>query len=60
MDTLIVQSPFSMGYLSVEAASHLIRRERLPYSDKLEIGTMVITKDNLYEPASQKWVFPID
>ena len=56
IDTLIVQNPFNMGYLSVQKAVELVRGhkvEHIIYSD-----TEVITLENIYDKENQKLLFP--
>lgn len=57
MDALIVQSTFSMGYLGVETACSLISGKELA-KDQIYTETLIATRDNLYEEASQKLIFP--
>lgn len=56
IDTLIVQNPFNMGYLSVQKAVELVRGQKVEhiiYSD-----TEVITLENIYDKENQKLLFP--
>ena len=56
IDTLIVQNPFNMGYLSVQKAVELVRGHKVEpiiYSD-----TEVITLENIYDKENQKLLFP--
>lgn len=56
IDTLIVQNPFNMGYLSVQKAVELVRGDKVEhiiYSD-----TEVITLENIYDKENQKLLFP--
>lgn len=59
IDGLIVQNPYSMGYLGVEIAYQLIKEIPL---EKKEIITdiMYITRENLYEQAAQEILFPLE
>lgn len=59
IDSLIVQNPFAMGYLSVEEASKL-------YADgeatdrEIHTETILVTRDNLYEAETQKVIFSVN
>lgn len=57
MDALIVQNTFSMGYLGVETAWGLINGKELT-EEQIYTETLIATRDNLYEEASQKLIFP--
>ena len=56
MDALIIQNPYAMGYLGVEAAWSLIGGREVP--EKLRTETMTATQDNMFDTASQKLIFP--
>ena len=59
VDALIVQNPYAMGYLGVEYASMLINGEKLKETD-IDTTTTLITRENMYEPGSQKVLFPFE
>ena len=48
-----------MGYLGVEYASMLINGEKLKETD-IDTTTTLITRENMYEPGSQKVLFPFE
>lgn len=58
LDGLIVQSPYTMGYLSIETAYQLGKRksgiEKEVYTD-----TTLVTRENMYEESIQKSIFPL-
>lgn len=58
VDALIVQNPFAIGYLGVEEAYHLSRRQSS--KENIYTKTVVITKDNMFQEDNQKIVFPFD
>jgi ribose transport system substrate-binding protein len=52
----VIQKPFNMGYLAVQAARDVaVNRSVPPFIDT---GSVLITVDNLYEPENQKLLFP--
>jgi ribose transport system substrate-binding protein len=53
---LIVQNPYSMGYLGVEYALQSIKGNVTPQT--IDTGTVIITKDNMFDPQNQKLLFP--
>ena len=56
IDSLIVQNPFSMGYLSVSKASEILSGEK--QKDKvIETDTYVVTRKNMFSPDIQKILF---
>lgn len=57
MDALIVQSTFSMGYLGIETACGLLNGKNVT-EDQIYTETLIATRENLYEEASQKLIFP--
>jgi len=59
IDGLIVQNPYAMGYLGVEIAYQLIKENTLVETDIIT-DIMYITRDNLYEQASQEILFPLE
>lgn len=56
IQSLVVQNPFSMGYLGVKYAYDSIKNERIP--KVVDTGLTVIDKDNMYYTENQKLVFP--
>jgi len=56
VESLVIQNPFSMGYLGVKSAFDVINHKPIPKIIKTK--TKVITKENMYLPENQKLVFP--
>ncbi|NBD23875.1 substrate-binding domain-containing protein [Paenibacillus glycinis] len=56
MQATIIQKPFQMGYLSIKTAVDAIRRKPVP--EAIDTGSLVITKQNMYEEENQKLLFP--
>ncbi len=56
IQSLVVQNPFSMGYLGVKYAYDTIKNERIPKI--VDTGLTVIDKNNMYNTENQKLVFP--
>jgi ribose transport system substrate-binding protein len=57
IQALIVQSPFQMGYLGVQAAIDAI--EGRPVEKRIDTGVTVVTLDNYDEPEVQKLLYPL-
>lgn len=55
-DSLIIQNPFYMGYMSVEQTVNLLRGEEVEVN--LSIGSTLITKENMYIGMNQRLLFP--
>lgn len=53
---IIIQKPFVMGYLGVEKAVQLVDGEN-SYK-KVDSGSIIITKENMYTEENQKLLFP--
>jgi len=59
VDALIVQNPYAMGYLGVEAAYYLIYG--LPLTEtKVDTATTLVTKENMFEDEFQRVLFSFD
>jgi ribose transport system substrate-binding protein len=56
IELMVVQNPFSMGYLGVKYAIDSIRGVKIP--ENTNTGAVVITRDNMYAPENQKLLFP--
>ncbi|MCA0757592.1 substrate-binding domain-containing protein [Paenibacillus sp. N4] len=56
MKATVVQRPFNMGYLAVKTAVEVLRGEKVPA--RVDTGSVVVTKDNIYEEEHQKLLFP--
>jgi ribose transport system substrate-binding protein len=52
----VIQKPFNMGYLTIQAARDTALNRSLP--DFIDTGSVLITPENLYEPENQKLLFP--
>lgn len=59
VDALIVQNPFAMGYLGIETAVKLVNGQS-DVPGVVDTSTTIITKENMYEPESQKIMFPFN
>ncbi|MGB4659186.1 MAG: substrate-binding domain-containing protein [Mobilitalea sp.] len=59
IDALIVQNPFAIGYLGVENAYQLIKKNK-DTNSVIYTDTTLITRENMYEESSQQILFPID
>lgn len=57
IEAIIIQNPFSMGYLSVKYAVEALQGEEIPR--EVTIDTKIIDKDNMYLQENQKLLFPI-
>ena len=58
VDALIVQNPFAIGYLGVEQAYYLSRKQG--GEERIYTKTVVINKENMFEKGNQKIVFPFN
>lgn len=56
IDYLFVQNPFSMGYFAVEETVNILSGK--PFSNKIDTGSVLITKDNMRLLENQKLLFP--
>ncbi|HEY8529176.1 MAG TPA: substrate-binding domain-containing protein [Paenibacillaceae bacterium] len=52
----VIQRPFSMGYLSIKTAVEAISGKKVPKT--IDTGSLVITRQNMYEEENQKLLFP--
>jgi len=59
VDALIVQNPYAMGYLGVEYAAKLLNGEKMQ-DESIDTSTTLITRENMFEPESQKVLFSFD
>lgn len=55
-DAIVVQRPFNMGYLCIEKAMQLLRKEAVPPT--VDSGSVLITKKTMYTEENQKLLFP--
>lgn len=56
LQATVVQKPFSMGYLAIKAALQDIKGEKL--ESRIDTGSELITKENMYLKENQKLLFP--
>lgn len=56
MQGTIIQRPFNMGYLSIKTALQAIEDNDVPES--IDTGSVLITKENMYQEENQKLLFP--
>lgn len=56
MKATVIQRPFQMGYLSVKTAVEAASGKKVP--KVIDTGSLVITKQNMYEEENQKLLFP--
>jgi len=52
----VIQRPFQMGYLSVKTAVQAVQGKKI--SKVVDTGSLLITKQNMYEEENQKLLFP--
>jgi len=52
----VIQRPFQMGYLSVKTAVQAVQGKKI--SKMVDTGSLLITKQNMYEEENQKLLFP--
>lgn len=53
---IVIQKPFNMGYLGVENTVALLQGKK--FSDRVDSGSELITKENMYTEENQKFLFP--
>lgn len=56
MKATVIQRPFQMGYLSVKTAVDAVKGKKVP--QVIDTGSLLITKQNMYEEENQKLLFP--
>ena len=56
IDVLIVQNPFAMGYLGLEAAFRLINGQQ-PDADHIDTEVRAIGREDMYTEQNQKFLF---
>lgn len=56
MQATVIQRPFQMGYLSMKTALEAAQRKKVP--EIIDTGSLLITKQNMYEEENQKLLFP--
>lgn len=55
-NAIVIQKPFSMGYLGIQAAYKAVLGEPVPQS--IDSGSELITKDTIYTKENEKLLFP--
>ena len=55
-DAIVIQKPFNMGYLGIETAIRSAKQTLK--SKKVDSGSELITKENMYTEKNQKLLFP--
>ncbi len=53
---IVVQRAYSMGYLGIETAVKSVTQDT--WSVNIDSGSLLITKDNMYNPENQEVLFP--
>lgn len=56
-EALVVQKPFNMGYLAVEAAVEAVKGGHV--EKNIDSGSELITRENMYTEENQKLLFPV-
>ena len=59
IEGLVVQNPYAMGYLGVEAAYNVVNGHPL-HSDHIDTTTTYVSVSNMYEPNIQRMIFRFD
>jgi len=59
VDALIVQNPYAMGYLGVEAAYNLIFNLAINETE-VDTSTTLVTRENMFDDECQKVLFPFN
>ena len=57
VDALIVQTPYAMGYLGVEAAYGLLNGETYNAAELMDTPTSTVTRENMFDIENQKVLF---
>ena len=60
VSALVVQNPYAMGYLGVEAAWKLLQRDHKNVAPLLTTPAVVVSRENMFSPEQQKVLFPFD
>lgn len=55
---LIVQNPYAMGYMGVEAAWELLEGHTYDPGELVDTATTIVTRENMFTLESQKALFP--
>jgi len=57
LKSVLVQQPFNMGYLGIEAVAKLVRGKTTPRA--VDTGSVDITRDTMFLPQNEKLLFPL-
>ena len=60
MDALVVQNPYAMGYLGVEAACKMLSGQGGSLETTVDTATRVVDRENLFTMDSQKALFAFE
>ena len=60
VSALIVQNPYAMGYLGVEAACDILGGESFDPEQLVDTATQIVTQENMFSLEGQKALFPFD
>lgn len=60
VSALIVQNPYAMGYLGVEAACQRLDGVAFDSQSFINTSTQIVTKENMFSLEGQKALFPFD
>lgn len=58
IEATVVQNPFTMGYLGVRTALEASHHQPVP--PRIDISSIMITRENLFTEENQKLLFPFD
>jgi ribose transport system substrate-binding protein len=58
IQAFVIQNPFNMGYLSMEAAVRILQGK--PVESRINTESFVIDRDEMRRPQNQKLLFPFD
>ncbi|MGI6777618.1 MAG: substrate-binding domain-containing protein [Acetivibrionales bacterium] len=56
IQAIVVQNPFNMGYRGIEMAVKVLKGEKV--EKRIDTGSVVVTKENMYTSENQKLLFP--
>lgn len=56
MQATVVQKPFNIGYMGIKTAVHVLKGKKV--SKRIDTGSEIITRENMYSSENQKLLFP--
>lgn len=59
VDALIVQNPYAMGYLGMEAVHKALNGHTLQ-NERIDTDTMLVTRDNMFDEECQRMLFAFE